>query len=89
MGWQKDRRYSNALVGVFTSVTTVPAAGDIALSLAMGAPEHLLGAASQLGINLLGMTTAGLATLLAQRSPWSVRRRRRVSAPSPPHISAR
>jgi uncharacterized hydrophobic protein (TIGR00271 family) len=71
---------SNALVGVFISVTTVPAAGDIALSLALGAPGQLLGAASQLGINLLGMTLAGVATLLTQRALWSVRSRRRASS---------
>lgn len=65
---------SNALVGVFISVTTVPAAGDLALSLALGAPGHLLGAAAQLGINLLGITAAGVLTLLAQRSLWKTRR---------------
>lgn len=43
----------------------------------MTAPDHLLGAASQLGIKLLGMTVAGVATLLAQRSLWKVRGRRR------------
>ena len=64
---------SNALVGVFISVTTVPAAGDIALSLALGTPEHLLGATSQLGVNLLGMTAAGVTTLLVQRAVWKVR----------------
>lgn len=58
---------ATALVGVFISVTTVPAAGDIALSLALGAPGHLLGATAQLGINLLGLTSAGVATLLVQR----------------------
>lgn len=64
---------SNALVGVFISVTTVPAAGDIALSLALAAPGHLAGAAAQLGINLLGMTIAGVATLLIQRGLWRLR----------------
>ena len=67
---------ANALVGVFISVTTVPAAGDIALSLAVGAPEHLVGAASQLGINLLGMTVAGVATLVTQRALARLRSRR-------------
>jgi uncharacterized hydrophobic protein (TIGR00271 family) len=61
---------SNALVGVFISVTTVPAAGDIALSLALGATDQLSGAAAQLGINLLGMTIAGVLTLVVQRSLW-------------------
>ncbi|HET9874062.1 MAG TPA: DUF389 domain-containing protein [Propionibacteriaceae bacterium] len=64
---------SNALVGVFISVTTVPAAGDIALSLALGASGHLLGAAAQLGINLFGMTIAGVTTLLIQRALWKTR----------------
>jgi uncharacterized hydrophobic protein (TIGR00271 family) len=67
---------SNALVGVFISVTTVPAAGDIALSLALAAPGHLAGAATQLGINLLGMTIAGVATLLTQRGLWRLRANR-------------
>ncbi len=61
---------SNALVGVFISVTTVPAAGDFALSLALNAPDQLLGSAAQLGINLVGMTAAGVVTLLTQRSLW-------------------
>lgn len=61
---------SNALVGVFISVTTVPAAGDLALSLALWAPHHIGGAAAQLGINLAGMTIAGVVTLLLQRTIW-------------------
>jgi uncharacterized hydrophobic protein (TIGR00271 family) len=70
---------SNALVGVFISVTTVPAAGDIALSLALGAPDQLAGSASQLGINLLGMTAAGVLTLVTQRALWKLIRRRRTA----------
>ncbi|RZT17238.1 putative hydrophobic protein (TIGR00271 family) [Kribbella sp. VKM Ac-2569] len=60
----------NALVGVFISVTTVPAAGDLALSVALWAPHHIGGAAAQLGINLAGMTAAGVVTLLLQRLIW-------------------
>lgn len=67
---------STALVGVFISVTTVPAAGDIALSLALGAPGQLAGASAQLGINLLGMTIAGVLTLVAQRTLWRLLRGR-------------
>jgi uncharacterized hydrophobic protein (TIGR00271 family) len=71
---------SNALVGVFISVTTVPAAGDIALSLALGAGEQVAGSAAQLGINLLGMTIAGVVTLLVQRALWNaIRTRQRPS----------
>jgi uncharacterized hydrophobic protein (TIGR00271 family) len=61
---------ANALVGVFISVTTVPAAGDLALSVALWAPHHIGGAAAQLGINLAGMTAAGVVTLLLQRLIW-------------------
>lgn len=66
---------ANALVGVFISVTTVPAAGDFALSLALGASEQLAGSAAQLGINLVGMTLAGVVTLLAQRCLWKLARK--------------
>lgn len=67
---------TNALVGVFISVTTVPAAGDFALSLAVGATGQLAGSAAQLGINLVGMTLAGLLTLLVQRFLWRTMRKR-------------
>jgi uncharacterized hydrophobic protein (TIGR00271 family) len=69
---------SNALVGVFISVTTVPAAGDLALSVAVGAWGHVGGAAAQLGINLAGMTIAGVVTLLVQRAAWSAIHSRRA-----------
>jgi hypothetical protein len=48
----------------------VPAAGDLALSLALWVPSHIGGAAAQLGINLAGMTAAGVVTLLLQRRIW-------------------
>lgn len=60
----------NALVGVFISVTTVPAAGEFALALAVWAPAQMGGAAAQLGINLLGMTVAGVLTLVVVRALW-------------------
>ncbi|SSC23126.1 Protein of unknown function DUF389, partial [Klenkia terrae] len=61
---------SGALVGVFISVTTVPAAGDIALSLALGGGRELGEAAAQLGINLVGILVAALATLALQKAVW-------------------
>jgi uncharacterized hydrophobic protein (TIGR00271 family) len=61
---------ANALVGVFISVTTVPAAGDLALSLAVLDSRQILGSLTQLVLNLAGMTVAGVATLLAQRALW-------------------
>jgi uncharacterized membrane protein len=61
---------SNALVGVFISVTTVPAAGDLALSLAVWDSRQILGSLAQLLVNLSGMTIAGITTLLVQRRLW-------------------
>jgi uncharacterized hydrophobic protein (TIGR00271 family) len=61
---------SNALVGVFISVTTVPAAGDLALSLAVWNSKQILGSLTQLLLNLAGMTIAGVTTLLVQRQLW-------------------
>lgn len=61
---------TNALVGVFISVTTVPAAGNLALALALWVPAEIAGASAQLGVNLAGMVIAGAVTLLAQRLLW-------------------
>ncbi|MGN6610737.1 MAG: DUF389 domain-containing protein [Angustibacter sp.] len=61
---------TNALVGVFISVTTVPAAGNLALALALWVPAEMAGASAQLGVNLAGMVVAGAVTLLAQRVLW-------------------
>ena len=62
---------SGALVGVFISVTTVPAAGNIALGLAFGAGTAIWGSALQLVVNLAGMALAGWATLALQDVVWS------------------
>jgi uncharacterized hydrophobic protein (TIGR00271 family) len=61
---------SGALVGVFISVTTVPAAGAMALSLALGSATAFGEAATQLGINLAGILVAATGTLLVQRALW-------------------
>ena len=58
---------SAAMVGVFISVTTVPAAGNLALSLALWAPEEVRGSASQLLVNIAGMLVAGVLTVWLQR----------------------
>ncbi len=68
---------ANALVGVFISVTTVPAAGDLALSLAVWDSRQILGSLTQLVLNLAGMTAAGVATLLVQRRLWQRMARQR------------
>jgi uncharacterized hydrophobic protein (TIGR00271 family) len=61
---------SGALVGVFISVTTVPAAGDMALSLALGDSAQFASAATQLGVNLAGILVAATATLALQYALW-------------------
>ncbi|WP_328389450.1 DUF389 domain-containing protein [Nocardia sp. NBC_00416] len=62
---------SGALVGVFISVTTVPAAGNIALGLAFGVGSAIWGSTLQLAVNLAGMALAGWATLALQDLVWS------------------
>jgi uncharacterized hydrophobic protein (TIGR00271 family) len=68
------------LSGVFISVTTVPAAGNIALGLAFGAGHEIWGSALQLAVNLSGMAVAGWLTLALQEVAWSrmSARRRRI-----------
>lgn len=57
---------SSALVGVFISITTVPAVGTIGLTLAVGAWDEARGSAIQLLVNLCGLLIAGVATLYVQ-----------------------
>jgi uncharacterized hydrophobic protein (TIGR00271 family) len=58
------------LSGVFISVTTVPASGNVALGLAFGAWNEVTGSALQLLVNLSGMAVAGWATLAFQQTAW-------------------
>lgn len=60
----------SALVGVFISVTTVPAAGNLALAVALGDAEELVGSLAQLSVNLAGMVVAGVVVVLLQRLLW-------------------
>jgi len=74
------------LSGVFISVTTVPAAGNVGLGLAFGAGHEVWGSLLQLVINLSGMAVAGWATLAIQQRVWSRmsrRRARRVDCDAP------
>jgi uncharacterized hydrophobic protein (TIGR00271 family) len=61
------------LIGVLISVTTVPAAANIAVALAYGVPGEAGGSAFQLLINLAAIVTAGVATLLVLRRRWRSR----------------
>jgi len=62
---------SGPLVGVFISVTTVPAVGTVALCIGLGVWSEIPGALTQLGLNLAGMVLSGTLTLLLQRAVWS------------------
>jgi uncharacterized hydrophobic protein (TIGR00271 family) len=58
---------AGGLAGVFISVTTIPAAGNVALGLAFGAWREVIGSSLQLTVNITGMALAGWATLLIQK----------------------
>jgi uncharacterized hydrophobic protein (TIGR00271 family) len=62
---------SSALVGVFISVTTVPAAGNIAVAIALGHWGEVGASFEQLGLNIAGMLIAGTLTLFLQRALWA------------------
>jgi uncharacterized hydrophobic protein (TIGR00271 family) len=66
---------SSALVGVFISVTTVPAAGNLAVAVALLHWNEVGGSLLQLGVNLSGMIIAGMVTLLAQKAGWALVRK--------------
>ncbi|GAA2013285.1 DUF389 domain-containing protein [Nakamurella flavida] len=65
-------RQSTALVGVFISVTTVPAAGYVAVGLVLDEWDKVAGSAAQLGINVVGIVASAVTMLLLRRA---VRRR--------------
>jgi uncharacterized hydrophobic protein (TIGR00271 family) len=58
---------SAALVGVFISVTTVPAAGFAVVAASIGDWDVALESAAQLAINLAGITVAGVVVLAVRR----------------------
>lgn len=61
---------TSTMVGVFISVTTVPAAGNLALGLAVWEPTEIVGSLTQLGANIGGMLLAGTLVLLLVRTTW-------------------
>jgi uncharacterized hydrophobic protein (TIGR00271 family) len=62
---------TSTMVGVFISVTTIPAAGNLALGLAFWQGSEILGSTEQLAINIAGMVLAGAAVLAFQRAFWT------------------
>jgi uncharacterized hydrophobic protein (TIGR00271 family) len=60
---------SGALVGVFISVTTIPAAANAALAMAYRDPQdQVWGSLGQLTLNVTCIITAGVATLVVQQA---------------------
>ncbi len=58
---------SASLVGVFISVTTVPAAAFASVALVEGRYAQALGSAAQLVVNVVGIVVAAVAVLLVSR----------------------
>ena len=73
---------SGALVGVLISVTTIPAAANIGVAAAYGDWSECGGAALQLGVNLVTIVLAGVATLWIQRRFYVSRRRKHLKDPA-------
>ena len=75
---------TGGLVGVFISVTTIAAAGNIALGLALGNMNEVRGSSLQLTLNVAGMAAAGWATLWLQQAVWRRVNLRRLATRSVP-----
>jgi hypothetical protein len=65
---------ASALIGVFISVTTIPAA-DVGLSLAYSSWSEARGSALQLLLNVVLLIAVGAAVLRVQRIIWRARER--------------
>jgi uncharacterized hydrophobic protein (TIGR00271 family) len=73
---------SSALTGVFISVTTIPAAADIGVSLAYHGWREARGSLIQLLLNVGLLIVVGALALHAQRAFWRAWQRRRQPATS-------
>jgi uncharacterized hydrophobic protein (TIGR00271 family) len=63
---------SAALVGVFISVTTIPAAGYAAVAAILGEWPRFFGSVGQLVVNMIGIVLAATVVLLLRRGSWRV-----------------
>jgi uncharacterized hydrophobic protein (TIGR00271 family) len=64
---------AGALIGVFISVTTIPAAADLGLSLAFASWSAAGGAVAQLLLNVVLLIVVGAVALRLQRRFWRAR----------------
>ena len=69
---------ANALIGVFISVTTIPAAASVGISIAYSSWSEAGGSMLQLLLNVVLLIVVGAAGLHTQRAIW------RWRAPQPP-----
>jgi uncharacterized hydrophobic protein (TIGR00271 family) len=79
---------ANALIGVFISVTTIPAASDMGLSAAYGSWTEARGSTFQLLLNVVVLVAVGALGLRLQRSFWRGRSARAAARArrSPPDV---
>jgi uncharacterized hydrophobic protein (TIGR00271 family) len=80
---------SGGLAGVFISVTTIPAAGNIAVAAVFAEWSEVWGSLLTLVVNITGMALAGWLTLALQQSVWSRLSRGRGQWPRPPRARPR
>jgi len=64
---------TNALIGVFISVTTIPAAADLGLSIAYTSGTQALGSLAQLLLNVFVLIGVGAVVMRLQRIIWRSR----------------
>jgi uncharacterized hydrophobic protein (TIGR00271 family) len=73
---------TSTLIGVFISVTTIPAAADMGVSLAFGSGQEALGSLEQLLLNVFVLAAVAVVGIPAQRILW----RRVMRVPSGPPV---
>jgi uncharacterized hydrophobic protein (TIGR00271 family) len=61
---------ANTLIGVFISVTTIPAAASVGISIAYALWDEAAGSALQLLLNVVVLLAVGYSGLVAQRKIW-------------------
>jgi len=74
---------SSTLIGVFISVTTIPAASDIGVSLAFGASSEAWGSFLQLLLNVTVLAAVATFGIPVQRAIWLRVSRRSAATHSP------
>ena len=68
---------------MFISVTTIPAASDIGVSLAFGTDREAWGSVLQLLLNIAVLTAVAAVGIPVQRAIWLRAARRAAAAPPP------